>query len=76
MTDVLHDLPIHCQQSELSTFYPPNGTTCGQYAAEFLRTATGYLVNPDSLSDCHYCKYQDGQSYVSVISEKRREDRN
>lgn len=75
MTDVLHDLPIRCQESELSIFYPPNGTTCGQYAADFLRTATGYLVNPDSLSDCHYCRYQDGQSYVSAISEEKREER-
>lgn len=73
MTDVLHDLPIHCQQSELSIFYPPNGTTCGQYAADFLQTATGYLVNPDSVSDCQYCNYRDGQSYVSCISNTREE---
>lgn len=76
ITNVLHDLPIRCQQSELSIFYPPNGTTCGQYAADFLRTATGYLVNPDSLSDCQYCKYQDGQSYVSAIPKEKRNDRN
>jgi ABC-type multidrug transport system ATPase subunit len=73
MTDILHDLPIHCQQSELSIFYPPNGTTCGQYAADFLQTATGYLVNPDSVSDCQYCNYRDGQSYVSCISNTREE---
>jgi ABC-type multidrug transport system ATPase subunit len=76
MTDVLHDLPIRCQESELSIFYPPNGTTCGQYAADFLQTATGYLVNPDSVSDCQYCNYRDGQSYVSGINKDKREDRN
>ncbi|EED18472.1 ATP-binding cassette transporter, putative [Talaromyces stipitatus ATCC 10500] len=63
VTDILHDLPIRCQQSEMSTFYPPNGTSCGQYAADSLQTATGYLMNPESLSDCQYCKYRDGQSY-------------
>lgn len=76
VTNMLHDLPIRCQQSELSSFYPPNGSTCGQYAADFLQTATGYLVNPDSVSGCQYCKYQDGQSYVSGISKGKRKDRN
>ncbi|THC91365.1 hypothetical protein EYZ11_009180 [Aspergillus tanneri] len=61
--DVLQDLPLRCQESEVSIFQPSNGTTCGQYAADFLQRATGYLLNPDSISDCQYCRYRDGQSY-------------
>ncbi|EEA24696.1 ATP-binding cassette transporter, putative [Talaromyces marneffei ATCC 18224] len=71
VTNALHDLPIRCQEPELSIFDPPNGTTCGQYAANFLQTATGYLVNPDDGSDCQYCSYRDGQSYVSGIDKKK-----
>lgn len=24
-----------------------------------------YLLNPTSMTECHYCRYSDGQSYVS-----------
>ncbi|KAF3401974.1 Brefeldin A resistance protein [Penicillium rolfsii] len=61
--DVLHDLPIRCAESEISTFYTVNGTSCGEYARNFLRSATGYLLNPESLTECRYCQYQNGQSY-------------
>ncbi|KAI3112827.1 hypothetical protein CBS147333_3335 [Penicillium roqueforti] len=61
--DVLQDLPIRCEQSEVSIFYAANGTTCGQYAKDFLETATGYLLNPTSTTECQYCRYRDGQSY-------------
>ena len=64
--NALHDLPINCGASEVSVFQPPSGTTCGKYAADFLREATGYLMNPESGSDCQYCRYSDGQSYVSI----------
>nr|ABD66573.1 ABC transporter [Penicillium griseofulvum] len=61
--DVLQDLPIRCDESEVSIFHAANGTTCGQYAQEFLKSATGYLLNPASTADCQYCRYRDGQSY-------------
>ena len=63
--DVLQDLPINCNTDEVSVFQPPNGTSCGDYASSFLQSATGYLLNPDSSSGCEYCRYKDGQSYVS-----------
>ncbi|KAJ5753797.1 CDR ABC transporter [Penicillium nucicola] len=61
--DILHDLPIQCKPSEVSIFYPVNGSTCGQYAQDFLKTATGYLLNPENTTECEYCRYTDGQSY-------------
>jgi len=64
-TDVLQGLTITCDPSETSIFNPPAGMSCGAYAKEFLATATGYLVNPGSNSSCEYCRYKDGQSYVS-----------
>ncbi|KAH9907615.1 ABC transporter PeaB1 [Xylariomycetidae sp. FL2044] len=64
-SDMLYGFPIDCDASETSVFQPPNGTTCVGYAAEFLSTATGYLLNPDALADCQYCRYRDGQSYYA-----------
>ncbi|KAJ5985103.1 CDR ABC transporter [Penicillium canescens] len=61
--DVLQDLPIRCEESEILTFYTVNGTSCGQCAQDFLKSATGYLLNPTSMTECHYCRYSDGQSY-------------
>ncbi|KAJ5279839.1 hypothetical protein N7478_005211 [Penicillium angulare] len=65
VVDVLHNLPLHCTDSEVSIFQPLNGTTCYQYAESFLKTATGFLVNPDSAENCQYCPYKDGQSYYT-----------
>lgn len=65
VADVLHDLPLHCAESELSVFQPPASTTCYQYTASFLQNATGFLVNPNSTVNCEYCPYKNGQAYVS-----------
>lgn len=65
-TNALEGLAISCAPSETSTFEPPMGMSCGAYAETFLETATGYLLNPDSLDGCEYCRYKDGQSYVST----------
>ena len=69
-TNVLQDLKITCADSEISIFEPPAGMSCGDYARSFLDTATGYLVNPDSTASCGYCRYKDGQSYVSLSPRK------
>lgn len=69
--DALQDLPIRCKESEVSIFYAANGTSCGQYAHDFLKAATGYLLNPESTMECQYCRYRDGQSYVSSSYQNR-----
>lgn len=64
-TDMLEGLDIICHVSETSIFQPSAGTSCQEYAAEFLASATGNLLNPDATSDCQYCRYATGQAYVS-----------
>jgi hypothetical protein len=44
--DVLHDLPIRCEESEILTFYTVNGTSCGQYAQDVLKSATDICSIP------------------------------
>ena len=65
-TNALQGLDLTCARSETSSFEPPPGTSCGDYARDFLTTATGYLVNPNSTAGCEYCRYKNGQSYVSA----------
>ncbi|KAI1116059.1 ABC transporter PeaB1 [Nemania sp. NC0429] len=63
-SDMLYSLDLVCSSSETSIFQPA-GRTCGEFAAEFLSTATGYLSNPGATADCQYCRYKDGQSYYA-----------
>ncbi|KAH7054333.1 ABC transporter PeaB1 [Macrophomina phaseolina] len=61
--DLLYGLEIACDAAQTSVFQPAAGASCQAYAADFLRSATGYLLNPDATADCRYCRYKDGQSY-------------
>lgn len=65
---MLQGLEIACDADETSVFQPlGNGTvTCQDYAADFLRSATGYLLNPSATADCQYCRYKNGESYVRL----------
>ncbi|KAG9327612.1 hypothetical protein KVV02_003857 [Mortierella alpina] len=63
----LHDVEVRCEGDEFSVFNTPMGQTCGQYAAEFMKTATGYLNNPNATSDCQYCQYRLGQDYYQGL---------
>jgi ABC-type multidrug transport system permease subunit len=66
-TNVLQDLKITCDSAETSIFTPPSGMSCGDYADKFLASATGYLLDRSSTASCEYCRYKDGQSYVSFL---------
>lgn len=55
-TTELHGEAIVCSASELSSFNPPAGQTCGEYLADYLATAVGTLLNPDATADCQYCQ--------------------
>ena len=46
---------IECSQAELVTMVPPNSQTCGQYMSEYIQGAGGYLVDPNSTTQCNYC---------------------
>jgi len=67
VTDVLVETRVHCTQEDLQRFQPPTNSTCGQYAATFLETATGYIDNPDATSDCGYCLYNKGADFYNTI---------
>ncbi|KAJ5143326.1 uncharacterized protein N7515_002113 [Penicillium bovifimosum] len=61
----LHDRPIHCSTRELRSFDPPDGQTCGEYLAEYLRTAPGDLYNPLSTKACEYCPLRSADQYLA-----------
>lgn len=63
----LHSRQIQCSSVELSVFDPPAGQTCGQYLADFLRTAPGQLQNPAATSSCQYCSLTISDQFLSGV---------
>ncbi|KAF9399449.1 hypothetical protein BGX21_006228 [Mortierella sp. AD011] len=68
VTVQLHNVEVRCTPEEFSVFDAPPGQTCETYAAEFMKTATGYINNPNATSGCEYCQYSLGQDYYSALS--------
>ncbi|KAE8444259.1 hypothetical protein EG329_000759 [Mollisiaceae sp. DMI_Dod_QoI] len=64
----LNNTPIRCAAEEAAYFNPPPGSTCQTYAANFLQTAPGYLMNPDDSSNCGYCMYSTGVDYMRGLN--------
>ncbi|MBW0570706.1 hypothetical protein O181_110421 [Austropuccinia psidii MF-1] len=64
----LHDLPVVCKDTEFSIFQPPAGQTCGQWTRNYINTTGGYIQNPDSTGDCHYCQYAKGDEFFLPLN--------
>ena len=68
LTKVLYDVEVTCAPTELTSFSPPAGQTCGQYMAEFFQTGSGYLVDNSSTTICEYCEYSSGSEYAATMN--------
>lgn len=64
---VVWDVQVDCRPEELTHIPLPtgNGTTCGDYMADFIRENSGYVVDPSSTKSCSYCPYTTGADYLS-----------
>ncbi|KAF4947363.1 hypothetical protein FSARC_13984 [Fusarium sarcochroum] len=56
---------ISCSVDETSIFDPPTNRTCGEYLADFLRTAPGQLQNPDATEQCQYCSLTNADQFMA-----------
>ncbi|MDI1485646.1 MAG: ATP-binding cassette transporter snq2 [Ramalina farinacea] len=64
----LHDRPVTCLPSELNTFAPPTGMTCGEYMATFFaKGGAGYIVNEAATEACQYCAYKVGDQFYEPL---------
>ncbi|KAM5349858.1 hypothetical protein ACJ41O_006363 [Fusarium nematophilum] len=59
--------PMYCESNEYVPFVAPNGTTCGEYAADFLSQAGGYLADSDT-TDCRYCAMSDTNTFLASVN--------
>lgn len=66
---VLNNVPVVCDPQEMVHFNPPASETCGRYASDFLRNASGYLVNPNATADCQYCQLSNANGVTISFSQ-------
>ncbi|RDW64630.1 hypothetical protein BP6252_10281 [Coleophoma cylindrospora] len=74
LTQLLYDVKITCKTKELTSFSPPDGSTCGAYMADFFETGYGYLVDNTSTTTCEYCSYASGAEYATTLNLTKRLD--
>lgn len=72
--ELIWDLKIECNADELVSFAIPKGQTCGEYMADFLSSAAGYVVDPNSTDGCSYCKYTTGADYANALNWSKKSD--
>ncbi|KAH7142220.1 ABC-2 type transporter-domain-containing protein [Dactylonectria macrodidyma] len=63
----LGNAPMYCASNEFVRFTAPNGSTCAEYASDFLSKAGGYLADP-SATDCEYCSMSDTNQFLASIN--------
>ncbi|KAI9477693.1 P-loop containing nucleoside triphosphate hydrolase protein [Coemansia mojavensis] len=68
ITNELHNSRVHCRDSELFTFEPPSGMSCGAYAGQWVEQAIGYLHNPNATTACKYCQFTVGDQYFASLN--------
>lgn len=59
---------IECASNEYLNFQPLANQTCGQYMAEYIDIAGGYLRNPDATADCSFCSIGDSNVFLAGVS--------
>ncbi|KAF9871112.1 ABC drug exporter [Colletotrichum karsti] len=67
VSSAMNEVEVHCAERDLAHFIPPAGETCYDYAASFLETSAGYLLNPNGTEGCSYCKYTTGNDYLDTL---------
>ncbi|KAK6455693.1 multidrug resistance protein [Scheffersomyces xylosifermentans] len=64
----LANAKVTCSSKELVQFNPPNGDTCASFMADYIAKSGGYLVSPDSTTDCHYCAMSSTNQFLTSVN--------
>ncbi|KAJ5660839.1 uncharacterized protein N7484_000211 [Penicillium longicatenatum] len=59
---------VHCSESDLFTFPPPDNQSCNDYAGSWASEAQMQLLNPMSTSLCEVCQYTTGNQYLATFN--------
>jgi len=62
---VVHDQPVICTETEFARIVPPRGETCQQWIGPYINQMGGYLQDPLNTTLCEFCRFANGDQYVS-----------
>ncbi|KAF2097734.1 ABC multidrug transporter-like protein [Rhizodiscina lignyota] len=64
---ITHNIPVHCDTSELAIFSPPPGQSCQSYAGPYIRQAGGYVETQPN-GQCGICQYANGDEFAASFN--------
>ncbi|KAL9082534.1 MAG: hypothetical protein Q9165_008865 [Trypethelium subeluteriae] len=64
----LANVNVTCASNEWITLSPPDGQTCGEYLADYISKAGGYVLDPEATRNCSYCKIKDTNVFLLGIN--------
>lgn len=59
---------VVCSEREILHFSPPLGKTCGEYMADYIASAGGYLTDSSSTTDCGFCTVKNTDAFLTSIN--------
>ncbi|KAI9874352.1 MAG: hypothetical protein M1830_009844 [Pleopsidium flavum] len=70
MSTGLANAEVVCSSIELLTFNSPSGQTCGDYLTEYISSAGGRVLNPDTMGQCQFCPLVETNTFLATIGVK------
>ncbi|GME43998.1 ABC transporter-like protein [Neofusicoccum parvum] len=58
---------VECASNEYLSFQPSDGQTCQQYLSNYTQATGGYLLEPDSRSDCQFCSMSSTNTFIASV---------
>ncbi|PYI32134.1 hypothetical protein BP00DRAFT_473391 [Aspergillus indologenus CBS 114.80] len=65
----LANVNVTCASNEFTVLDPPPSQTCGEYLAEHISIAGGYLLDANATSNCQYCEVRETNVYLAAIQD-------
>ncbi|KAF2746451.1 multidrug resistance protein CDR1 [Sporormia fimetaria CBS 119925] len=65
------DAPAACANNEIQRFAAPQGVTCGDYLADYIQSAGGYVLDSEAVGgrqECGYCAMDNTNQYLRSVS--------
>ncbi|KAM5357104.1 hypothetical protein ACJZ2D_016612 [Fusarium nematophilum] len=62
------NVDVTCATNEYTALSPPDGQTCGDYMAEYMSRAGGYLLDPEATESCSFCRMKETNVFLAGIS--------
>ncbi|OBA23628.1 pleiotropic drug resistance protein PDR [Metschnikowia bicuspidata var. bicuspidata NRRL YB-4993] len=66
-TGLAHNV-VECGSREFVSFDPFLGQTCGEYMADYIELAGGYVSNPNATSNCEFCQLSSTDTFLASVN--------